>query len=81
MLDIRKVSVPDIFKSGVDDKIIEFDKVNMAEILTEAGLPFPEEKLGHRDKIWQNTVNGIAKEQLSVMQRRIRNMELTGTSL
>lgn len=44
MIEIRKISGPDIFKSGLSEKIIEFDKVNMAEILSEAGLSFPEEK-------------------------------------
>lgn len=44
MIEITKISGSDIFKSSLDKKIIEFDKVNMAEILAEAELPFPEEK-------------------------------------
>jgi len=44
MIEITKVSGSDIFKSSLDTKIIEFDKVNMSEILAEAELPFPEEK-------------------------------------
>ena len=44
MIEITKVSGSDIFKSSLDTKIIEFDKVNMSEILAEAEFPFPEEK-------------------------------------
>jgi ribosomal protein S18 acetylase RimI-like enzyme len=44
VIKIEKISGSDIFQDRLDDKIIEFDKINMAEILGNARLPFPEEK-------------------------------------
>ena len=44
MLQIRTYNSRELVAAHLDDQIIEFDKENMAPILAEKSIPFPEEK-------------------------------------
>ncbi len=43
MIEIKKVTGSSVFEDGLDDRIVECDKLNMSRILADAGVTFPEE--------------------------------------
>ena len=44
MIKIQIKLGKEMIRSGLDDQIIDFDRINMGQILEESGIPFPEEK-------------------------------------
>ncbi|MDJ0832583.1 MAG: GNAT family N-acetyltransferase [Gammaproteobacteria bacterium] len=43
MVKIRKFIGPEVFVDGLDDQLVELDKLTMGQILSDAGVTFPEE--------------------------------------